>query len=251
VYVDDEPVCWVLIHEDNSMGIMFTREEYRRKGLAEVVTRDLTRRIIENGQIPYLQIVDGNMKSHGLANKCGFEQAGRCEWFGIIAGEPKEIKDIANAMLSSFEKTYGRSRYQKEQGQVEIKYFVMPWKDAFDEDYTARSLEKDETCTEWTEIMEKACGVNQVKDRMEAWVIEKESEIIGAALMERAEDREDYWMHAFKLISDASLKDALHALANEIEKAEGYFICTTVMEEASSAYEHAKFESCGYLNMGK
>lgn len=90
VYVGGDLACWVLVHEDNSMGIMYTREEYRRKGYAVDVTIDLASSIIKKGKIPFLQIVEGNNMSPGLANKCGFVECGHVTWFGIIAGTPKE-----------------------------------------------------------------------------------------------------------------------------------------------------------------
>lgn len=90
VYADGEIACWVLIHDDNSMGIMFTKEEHRRKGYAIDVTIDLASKIIEKGNIPYIQIVEGNNMSPGLAKKCGFVEYGRASWFGAIIGTPEK-----------------------------------------------------------------------------------------------------------------------------------------------------------------
>lgn len=91
VYINGEIASWVLAHEDNSMGIMYTMKEHRRKGYAEDVTIDLASKIIERGKIPYLQIVGRNSMSPGLAKKCGFVECGHVTWFGIIAGIPKEL----------------------------------------------------------------------------------------------------------------------------------------------------------------
>lgn len=93
VYVNGEIVCWCLIHEDNSMGIMYTKESYRKNGYGIHVTLDLARKMQEKGKIPYLQIVKGNSMSPGLAKKCGFEKKGEVEWFGIMVGRPKELID--------------------------------------------------------------------------------------------------------------------------------------------------------------
>lgn len=93
IYIDDEIVCWVLIHDDNSMGIMYTKEEHRRKGYAIDVTIDLAQQIIESSKIPFIQIVQGNGMSPGLARKCGFVEAGKADWFGIIAGNPKGLAE--------------------------------------------------------------------------------------------------------------------------------------------------------------
>lgn len=91
IYMNDEPVCWVLIHDDNSMGIMYTKEEHRRKGYAIDVTIDLVKQIFERGKIPFIQIVQGNGMSPGLAKKCGFVEYGKADWFGIVAGMPNEL----------------------------------------------------------------------------------------------------------------------------------------------------------------
>ncbi|WBW94923.1 GNAT family N-acetyltransferase [Oceanirhabdus sp. W0125-5] len=93
LYINDEIVCWVLTHDDNSMGIMYTKEEHRRKGYAVDTAVDLAHKTLEIGRIPYLQIVTRNKKSPGLAKKCGFVEMGIVSWFGIIAGTPKEVID--------------------------------------------------------------------------------------------------------------------------------------------------------------
>jgi len=102
VYVDGEPVCWVLVHDDNSMGIMYTREEYRRKGYAVDVTIDLAAKIYERGNIPYLQIIVRNNMSPGLAKKCNFVKCGEVSWFGIIAGLPQDFIDLNTESRKKF-----------------------------------------------------------------------------------------------------------------------------------------------------
>ncbi len=93
IYVDGEIACWLLIHEDNSFGIMYTKEEHRRKGYAQDVTHDLIAKQLAAGKTPFLQIVDGNSMSPGLAQKCGFEKRGCCDWFGILVGMPQLVVD--------------------------------------------------------------------------------------------------------------------------------------------------------------
>lgn len=90
VYKNGEIVCWVLTHDDNSLGIMYTKEENRRKGYAEDVTIDIAAKHIEKGNVPYLQIIEGNGMSPGLAKKCGFVECGKVDWFGIRVGNPEE-----------------------------------------------------------------------------------------------------------------------------------------------------------------
>lgn len=90
VYVNGDIACWVLIHNDRSMGVMYTREKHRKMGYAVDVTIDLTNKILKSGSIPFLQITEENTMSPGLAKKCGFIHDGNfSDWFGIISGKPQ------------------------------------------------------------------------------------------------------------------------------------------------------------------
>jgi len=86
IYVDGEIVCWVLTHPDNSMGIMYTKEEHRNKGYAVDVTLDLASKIIARGDTPFVHINKTNAMSPGLAAKCGFVEVGEVSWFGLALG---------------------------------------------------------------------------------------------------------------------------------------------------------------------
>lgn len=86
VYAGGQPASWVLVHDDNSMGVMYTLDSYRKQGLAVDVTLSLAAKLIAAGQTPFLQIHEDNAMSPGLAEKCGFIPCGRADWFGIIVG---------------------------------------------------------------------------------------------------------------------------------------------------------------------
>jgi hypothetical protein len=83
IYEGNDLASWVLTHEDNSMGIMYTKEKYRGKNYALYVSLDLTDKILKRGNIPYLHIVESNKMSPGLAVKTGFKKYGEVSWFGI------------------------------------------------------------------------------------------------------------------------------------------------------------------------
>ena len=249
VYVNDEPVCWVLVHEDNSMGIMYTKEEHRRKGLAEVVSRDLTRRILENGQIPYLQIVDGNEKSHGLAKKCGFEKVGACEWFGIIAGQPKEFIEMGEIALKSFKKTYKQDRFS--QGQtLSVEYFSLNWlKEAEADGMVARKLSDKDDFSQWAKLIKQA-PVKEAKDRMDAWVVEYEGRLVGAALMETpVEDEEDYTIHALKIEKNEDVQKVGQTLLKAFKDMGKYFIFSVVDQEASNGLKKIGFKTGNHITL--
>ena len=83
VYKDGELASWLLTHKDNSLGPIFTREEYRKEGYAIDVTLSLIDELVKAGKIPYFQVVKGNFASDKLAKKCGFKPHGSCQWFGV------------------------------------------------------------------------------------------------------------------------------------------------------------------------
>ncbi|MGV8984212.1 GNAT family N-acetyltransferase [Clostridium sp.] len=96
IYANGDIASWVLIHNDDSMGIMFTKEEYRKKNYAVDTSIDLALKIMELGKTPFLQINEANNMSPGLAAKCGFVKYGYADWFGIIEGTPKDLIDTNN-----------------------------------------------------------------------------------------------------------------------------------------------------------
>lgn len=90
IFDGDDPVCWLMVHEDYSMGIMHTLDSHRRKGLAVDVTIALCKDLLDRGIRPFLQIVENNHMSPGLALKCGFVPYKPVTWFGVIVGNPDE-----------------------------------------------------------------------------------------------------------------------------------------------------------------
>lgn len=81
--VDGEPVAWVLLHRDNSMGIMYTKKAYRGKNIAFELSMDIISKVIQKGQIPFIHIGIENQPSFILAKKCGFKPYKTIYWFGI------------------------------------------------------------------------------------------------------------------------------------------------------------------------
>lgn len=83
IYEDGQLVCWVMAHEDDSMGVMYTMEGYRRKGYAIDVSLVLMDKLLKLGKVPYLLIVESNKMSPGLALQCGFVKSEKCSWIGF------------------------------------------------------------------------------------------------------------------------------------------------------------------------
>jgi len=79
----EEPLAWVLTHRDDSIGIMYTKEEYRGKGMAYELSMAIAGAVIEAGRIPFIHIATGNQASFKLAEKCGYKFYQDIYWFGI------------------------------------------------------------------------------------------------------------------------------------------------------------------------
>lgn len=83
-YVNGLLVSYVMLHDDDSIGYMYTLPEYRGHGYAFELTKDIINKTLKSGRLPYVQIVKSNVKSIGLAEKSGFKYHGEVHWFGII-----------------------------------------------------------------------------------------------------------------------------------------------------------------------
>ncbi|MCL2610649.1 MAG: GNAT family N-acetyltransferase [Defluviitaleaceae bacterium] len=86
VRINGELACWCLVHSnDGSLGPLYTKEKFRRQGLAEVVSSHLIEKLINKKMTPYVQIVQDNMLSLGLITKFGYmEFTHDCTWFGVV-----------------------------------------------------------------------------------------------------------------------------------------------------------------------
>ena len=86
VRIDGELAAWCLVHgDDGTLGPLYTKEKFRRQGLAELVSVDLINKLIAKNVIPYMHIVEGNDPSLGLVAKFGgMQHTHDCLWFGVI-----------------------------------------------------------------------------------------------------------------------------------------------------------------------
>lgn len=83
LYDGDKLICWVLVHEEGSLGPLFTLPKYRGQGLAKVVVTSLYRKMLALNMFPYSYIVIGNVKSEALVEKCGSRFGNRIICWGI------------------------------------------------------------------------------------------------------------------------------------------------------------------------
>ncbi|GAB6109880.1 GNAT family N-acetyltransferase [Fusibacter bizertensis] len=92
IYIHGELASYVLVHEDNSIGYMYTLEKYRHKGLGYWVTLDILEKMKKRNAHAFVEINRANFKSQGLAAKSGFKKDAYTPWFGIIKGVPEFFK---------------------------------------------------------------------------------------------------------------------------------------------------------------
>ena len=86
VRIGGELAAWCLVHgDDGTLGPLYTKEKFRRQGLAELVSADLINKLVAKNTIPYMHIVEGNNASLGLIAKFeGFQHTHDCLWFGVV-----------------------------------------------------------------------------------------------------------------------------------------------------------------------
>ena len=75
-----ELLCYMLVHLNGSIGMLFTAEEYRRKGFASSVISQLTKIQTEKGNPVFCYIVRENVHSRRVFEKLGFEHVAFVSW---------------------------------------------------------------------------------------------------------------------------------------------------------------------------
>ena len=63
------------LHEEGAMGMLTVLPAYRRQGVATALMRELIRRLLEDGRIPYTHVHTDNVQSMKLHEKLGFVPA--------------------------------------------------------------------------------------------------------------------------------------------------------------------------------
>ncbi|MCL2853157.1 MAG: hypothetical protein FWE20_09020 [Defluviitaleaceae bacterium] len=85
IRVNGELAAWCMVHaEDGSMGPIYTKEEYRRLGLAKIITSRLIGKLLAKNIVPYVQIISDNAASLSMIKDFEMmEYSHDCVWFGI------------------------------------------------------------------------------------------------------------------------------------------------------------------------
>jgi len=171
IRIADVLASWVLLHDDYSIGFMYTKPEYRKLGLGKMVSHAIVKDCIQRGITPFLQIVHGNLKSEGLASKSGFSKHADVFWFGIIIPGPESAENIRRDYLTHFEagqpiqyvSSYGlsklkgtTSRYRVEKGETGLNVYekdVLQCTLALKEADDAFYLNNEVDYVDWLEVL--------------------------------------------------------------------------------------------------
>ena len=73
-------LCYMLVHLNGSIGMLFTKENHRKKGLASSVISCLTQKQIKKRTPVFCYIVNGNNDSRKIFERLGFERLGSVSW---------------------------------------------------------------------------------------------------------------------------------------------------------------------------
>ncbi len=104
VRIDGVLASYAALHQDNSIGYMYTLEEYRNKNYAYEVSRDLILKTIASNRIPYVHIIEWNKSSLKLADKVGLKFAKDVSMFGIINPSSKDFDGDKKKFYEVFNK---------------------------------------------------------------------------------------------------------------------------------------------------
>ncbi|MBZ9623433.1 GNAT family N-acetyltransferase [Clostridium sp. FP2] len=165
IYSNGDIASWVLVHNDNSMGIMFTKDEYRKNNYAVDTSIDLSSKIMKLGKTPFLQINEANNMSPGLAAKCGFIKYGYSDWFGIIEGTPKDLIDSNNQSRNNHIKAIEGFRYidDKELNCMYLPPYILNSEYEKIEGFTIEKATNSEMIDTWCGTFIAALEIKEIK----------------------------------------------------------------------------------------
>lgn len=91
-----ELVTWVLTYNDGAMGMLFTSEGHRGKGLAKRAVARLVRKCCEEGAEcpPFAYIANDNLPSLRVFLGLGFERVASADWADIELADPPALYTI-------------------------------------------------------------------------------------------------------------------------------------------------------------
>ena len=80
-FVEEEPVGFIGMHSEGSLGLLYVEEAYRRHGIALSLEAYMINRTLEKGWTPYGHVILGNEGSFALQEKLGLYRSDRTVWW--------------------------------------------------------------------------------------------------------------------------------------------------------------------------
>ena len=77
---DRELLAWMMIYSDGSMGMLKTKEAFRKQGLGSFLLKKVTEEALRLGLVPCVHIEEGNTVSRRFFGKFGFEAGDSTQW---------------------------------------------------------------------------------------------------------------------------------------------------------------------------
>ena len=77
---DSEPLAWMIIYSDGSMGMLKTQESFRKQGLGSFLLKRVTEEVLSLGLVPCVHIEDDNSVSKIFFGKYGYEIGDNTQW---------------------------------------------------------------------------------------------------------------------------------------------------------------------------
>ncbi|KJE88627.1 FR47-like protein [Capsaspora owczarzaki ATCC 30864] len=89
LFVDGTPACWCLTQNYGAMGMLHTKDEFKRQGLGKIVMMALSQHLHSKNHVPFLYVVHPNTASHGLFKSLNFPQEDRDQSW-LLVHPPKD-----------------------------------------------------------------------------------------------------------------------------------------------------------------
>lgn len=83
IYEDKKLVAWAITHDDGAIGFLTVLDEYRRKGYGSQVTIAMIKKLLEQGEVPFVHVEEENEKSINMALKIGFKKERKIHWIKL------------------------------------------------------------------------------------------------------------------------------------------------------------------------
>lgn len=83
VRIEGELASYMLTHRNGSIGMLYTVEKFRDRGLGRLVVSSLVEKQFERGRAVYCYIVEGNTPSEQIFTSLGFEKAADVYWIAF------------------------------------------------------------------------------------------------------------------------------------------------------------------------